>query len=216
MWSRGGKTRACAGRGGPLGQVPHRTTREELPVCPITALQAPRGKAPPTWQGTAVAQGTPWSPATRDPLSVGADLPPLPTRPSRAVEHGWQAAACPLTMDQDYERRSCGRSSSRTRNGDAVRGSAGPCQRHPARWSLCRGWWGPRCAQPLGFVPWRTGAQQVTHASPWRHVPPGVTPSTSPHSSAAGATDPLILWVTGTDEWGELLLFPKLLPSAIL
>lgn len=78
MWSRGGKTRACAGRGGLLGQVPHRTTREE-PVCPITALQAPRGKAPPTWRGdSAVAQGTPWSPPTRGLLSVGADLSPSP------------------------------------------------------------------------------------------------------------------------------------------
>lgn len=139
---------------GSWGQVPHRTTREE-PVCPITALQAPRGKAPPTWQGdSAVAQGTPWSPATRGPLSVGADLPPLPTRPSRAAEHGWQAVPARLTMDQDYERRLLRQIVIQNENtmpcvSAGASAPAPSCPVEPVWW----GWWGPRCAQPLGFVP---------------------------------------------------------------
>lgn len=79
--------------------------------------------------------------------------PPLPTRPSRAAEHGWQAVPARLTMDQDYERRLLRQIVIQNENTmPCVSAGAGvpapSCPVEPVGW----GWWGPRCAQLLGFV----------------------------------------------------------------
>lgn len=82
----------------PAGQVPHRTTREE-PVCPISRPSRLLGGRPHPWQGdSAVAQGTPWSPATRDRcLSVLTFPSPRPGRPGLLSTAG--RPCLPFTMD---------------------------------------------------------------------------------------------------------------------
>ena len=66
----------CGKRRGPGGRFPTGQPERSLsaPSRPSRLL----GEGP-TWLGDlAVAQGTPWSPATRGPLSAGADLSPSP------------------------------------------------------------------------------------------------------------------------------------------